>query len=295
MYFNRSNRLKLTPDYGTETITLRNQVSSGLTMEQAINYEFTGAAFNSMFVKNTLYLDSDPLTTDMEWTGTPKINLDYNATGNNFCQFNFQIYERRPDGTQDFVDRINYTDRNYTANSRRTANFKGQAHSHIFKAGDRIRLVITNLDTAPSDAPFLQTNPFVLPVLVNSDNNIFLNGSSYIELPVHSNNINQQNPFVISEQNKSLTGTPDEFSLNQNYPNPFNPSTTIQYNIAAGNLVQLKVYDLTGKEVKTLVNEFQMPGSYSVDFNANNLASGIYYYNIVSGNFNEVKKMILIK
>jgi photosystem II stability/assembly factor-like uncharacterized protein len=85
------------------------------------------------------------------------------------------------------------------------------------------------------------------------------------------------------------------FSLAQNYPNPFNPGTTISYNLPADSKVSLRVFDLTGKEVAELVNGLQTQGSHSVNFNAKNLSSGIYFYRITAGNYNEVKKMILVK
>jgi len=93
---------------------------------------------------------------------------------------------------------------------------------------------------------------------------------------------------------------PKEFTLEQNYPNPFNPTTTISYSIPIVETqnftsVQLKVYDVLGKEVSTLVNEEKSVGSYEVNFNANNLASGIYYYNLTAGVFSETKKMLLLK
>jgi hypothetical protein len=103
---------------------------------------------------------------------------------------------------------------------------------------------------------------------------------------------------------------PEECSLSQNYPNPFNPTTTINYTIPevisnpAGRernlFVTLKVYNVLGKEVATLVNEQKQPGVYSVEFNSHsdkdqNLSSGVYYYNISAGDYNESKKMILLK
>jgi 5'-nucleotidase / UDP-sugar diphosphatase len=81
----------------------------------------------------------------------------------------------------------------------------------------------------------------------------------------------------------------------RNYPNPFNPSTTIQYTLEQQENVKLVVYDILGKEVKTLVNESQAPGIYNVVFNAGNLASGFYFYTITAGDFHEIKKMILLK
>ncbi len=90
-----------------------------------------------------------------------------------------------------------------------------------------------------------------------------------------------------------------EFHLSQNYPNPFNPSTLIRYEI--GDIrretqhVSLRVYDILGRVVATLVNKEQSAGSYQVKFNASGLTSGIYYYQIKSGSFVETKKMIILK
>lgn len=89
--------------------------------------------------------------------------------------------------------------------------------------------------------------------------------------------------------------SPNSYNLAQNYPNPFNPLTTIQYSIPQGGHVSLKVYDILASEVATLVNEGKEIGVYSVTFDASHLASGIYFYRIQSGSFNQVKKMILIK
>jgi hypothetical protein len=88
---------------------------------------------------------------------------------------------------------------------------------------------------------------------------------------------------------------PTEFALSQNYPNPFNPTTRISYQLAKDSYVTLKVYDLLGREVATLVNKNMKAGKYSVDFNASNLATGIYFYKLTAGDFNAVRKMILLK
>ncbi|NOX18959.1 MAG: T9SS type A sorting domain-containing protein [Chlorobi bacterium] len=86
-----------------------------------------------------------------------------------------------------------------------------------------------------------------------------------------------------------------DFRLKQNYPNPFNPSTTVEYSIPEGSFVTLRVFNVIGKEVATLVNEFQPAGTYRSDFNAVNLPSGTYFVTLRSGNFSETKKMSLIK
>ncbi|MBT8381239.1 MAG: T9SS type A sorting domain-containing protein, partial [Ignavibacteria bacterium] len=87
----------------------------------------------------------------------------------------------------------------------------------------------------------------------------------------------------------------DNFVLEQNYPNPFNPTTTIEYTISNSQFVSLKVYDVLGNEITTLVNEVKSTGTYEVTFKADGLPSGTYFYQLKAGPFSETKKMILIK
>jgi len=105
--------------------------------------------------------------------------------------------------------------------------------------------------------------------------------------------------FEYSEIIEVVVGTPTEFSLGQNYPNPFNPSTTIKYQIPELSFVTLKVYDVLGNEIVTLVNEEEPAGEYEVEFSssggANDLSSGIYFYQIKAGSYIETKKMILLR
>jgi|GEM_PF-561309 len=108
------------------------------------------------------------------------------------------------------------------------------------------------------------------------------NGGTIVgPFPLGIGNINNQAPL--------------EYKLSQNYPNPFNPSTVISFGLPKAGNVKLVVFDLLGREVKTLVNEFRQSGNYTVDFNAANFASGVYFYKIESGSFNETKKMLLVK
>jgi Secretion system C-terminal sorting domain len=88
---------------------------------------------------------------------------------------------------------------------------------------------------------------------------------------------------------------PGTFQLQQNYPNPFNPSTTISFSLSRAANTSLKVYDMLGREVATLVNGYTPSGSHDVQFKATNLASGFYFYKLTSGSFTEVKKMMLLK
>jgi hypothetical protein len=88
---------------------------------------------------------------------------------------------------------------------------------------------------------------------------------------------------------------PTEIKLTQNYPNPFNPTTTLEFEIPNSGLVSLDVYNVLGQKVSTLIKEFKKAGSYKVDFNASNLASGIYYYRLESNGLILTKKMVLMK
>jgi hypothetical protein len=95
--------------------------------------------------------------------------------------------------------------------------------------------------------------------------------------------------------NEVVIGVPGKFFLSQNYPNPFNPVTKIAYDILISGKVRLKIYDNTGRELITLVEEFKEAGYYTVEFNGSRYASGIYYYKLESGNFISTKKMVLVK
>jgi hypothetical protein len=90
-------------------------------------------------------------------------------------------------------------------------------------------------------------------------------------------------------------GVPVSFDLAQNYPNPFNPTTNINFSIQQSGLVTLKVFNILGQEVATLVNQNMQPGNYSVDFNASELSSGVFVYQITAGTFTSTKKMMLLK
>lgn len=99
-----------------------------------------------------------------------------------------------------------------------------------------------------------------------------------------------QNPVSVEDE-----FVVDQFKLEQNYPNPFNPSTRISYSVPATTDVNLKVFDIMGNEVATLVNKEQPAGNYQIDFDASNLSGGVYFYQLTTNSFVDTKKMILIK
>ncbi len=88
---------------------------------------------------------------------------------------------------------------------------------------------------------------------------------------------------------------PEEYSLGQNYPNPFNPETKIEFAIPKNGMVSIRLYDITGREVSTILNREMSKGSYTVDFNASSISTGVYFYKLVSGSFSAAKKMMVIK
>jgi len=100
----------------------------------------------------------------------------------------------------------------------------------------------------------------------------------------------KDNPNSVKEEE-----LPSEYKLEQNYPNPFNPTTSIEYQVASIENVTLKVYDILGREIATLLNEVKHPGNYKLEFNASNLPSGVYFYRLNAGGFSESKKMILLR
>ncbi|HJY63221.1 MAG TPA: T9SS type A sorting domain-containing protein, partial [Ignavibacteria bacterium] len=88
---------------------------------------------------------------------------------------------------------------------------------------------------------------------------------------------------------------PDGFALLQNYPNPFNPVTKIKFNIPLTSNVSIRIFDIQGRVITTLVNDKLNGGTYETEWNAINTSSGVYFYRIESGNYTETKKMILVK
>ena len=97
----------------------------------------------------------------------------------------------------------------------------------------------------------------------------------------------------LKEEQKTVS--PVKFGLYQNYPNPFNPSTTIKFDISTRSKVDLRIYDIIGREIAVLISETKEPGSYSVKFNASNLSSGIYFYRLAQSDVVITKKMTLLK
>ena len=101
--------------------------------------------------------------------------------------------------------------------------------------------------------------------------------------------------LITDVNDKRQSGSPEEFFLSQNFPNPFNPSTTISYQIPEPGFVSLKVFDVLGNNIMTLVNEEKPAGKYEFNFNSSGIPSGIYFYQLVAGQYSETRKMCFIR
>ncbi|MBS3945057.1 MAG: T9SS type A sorting domain-containing protein, partial [Melioribacter sp.] len=123
-----------------------------------------------------------------------------------------------------------------------------------------------------------------------------------VEREVASNKIDTLKFIVtgangIMEEKEILIGytIPAEFKLEQNYPNPFNPSTKIEYQLPKDGRVTIKVFNVLGQEVRTLLDEVKSAGYYTIEFKSNGLSSGIYFYSLFTENYKMIKKMVLLK
>jgi hypothetical protein len=144
-------------------------------------------------------------------------------------------------------------------------------------------------------------------VNVDAAGNVMVVNSSFEAFRMYSppdgaNSYTTNSPIQIDVDNgtvvsvNQITNTvPSEYSLEQNYPNPFNPSTIINFSISTSEFVTMTIYNALGQEVSTVVNESLNAGSYEVNFNAENLVSGMYIYKITAGSFTSTKKMLLLK
>ncbi len=120
---------------------------------------------------------------------------------------------------------------------------------------------------------------------VSGSDNLVIKGSNFFNLK------SQQSTPVNSKTNK----LPLSYSLMQNYPNPFNPVTRIEYSIPTEGYVSISIYNMLGEKVKQLVDETKSPGNYFIDWDASGFSSGIYFYNIKSGNYSESRKLTLLR
>lgn len=112
--------------------------------------------------------------------------------------------------------------------------------------------------------------------------------NQYVEFP-------EFDPITVAMSTVAGAGLPGTYALNQNYPNPFNPTTQIAFDLAKSSHVELTIYNVLGQEVTTLVNRDMEAGSHTIEWDASSVSSGVYFYRIQAGDFNQTKKMMLLK
>lgn len=147
------------------------------------------------------------------------------------------------------------------------------------------------------ELPGAQDSIYTITSAIMDDSGIYIcevTNTVATELTLYSKQIDLKvgNPVGLCDDDTEL---PASYQLVNNYPNPFNPSTKINYSIPKRSNIVIKVYDMLGKEIAILVNEEKIPGNYEVEFNGNHLSSGIYFYRLKAGEFEQTKKMILMK
>jgi hypothetical protein len=166
--------------------------------------------------------------------------------------------------------------------------------------GTRVDYLTIKYGPAGGPMQWLQTYNFTSSgynscssVAVDNYGNVFITGFSQNNSPTYDiATIKYSQRVAISNTKNTI---PLEFNLHQNYPNPFNPSTNIRFDIPEDADVKIVVYDILGKEVQILADEFKWAGSYEINFDANSFSSGTYFYSLEAGDFKSIKKMVLVK
>jgi hypothetical protein len=158
-----------------------------------------------------------------------------------------------------------------------TAILLGSVYGEIKKS--------TDAGVSFTSIPFVSQNGITSMNFINSMTGWIMGAGGMI---VKTNDLLTGNVEIVSQ-------TPTNFNLSQNYPNPFNPTTKISYALPKSGIVTLRVYDILGRDIVTLVNEYKNAGNYTVDFTSSNYTSGVYFYKLEVNGISEVKKMLLLK
>lgn len=201
------------------------------------------------------------------------------------------------------VDNINFALRKFNAAGNAIVygtivdgngkNVEGAVASLVDENGEVVNSTVSDLDGS-----------FILEGLLSGSYQLVSSTVDYSDAGINNVTLESANNYlnidvVLSADAltsiKSETNIVTNYALSQNYPNPFNPTTVINYQLPSSGFVTVKVFNVIGKEVATLVNEFQQSGNYSKEFSAGELNSGVYFYTIKAGNFTATKKMIFLK
>ena len=206
-----------------------------------------------------------------------------------------------PDGNQLWVSKYNGTSGEYDIATSVKVDFKGDVYvtGYSFDFDTKENYATVKYNSAGSEIWVQVYNgasdgsDIASALFTDANDNVYVTGYSY-----DGPNSVDYVTFKYSQTvgiNQISGSVVNGYELKQNYPNPFNPVTNLEFGIAKLGYVSLKIYDILGKEITTLVNENLNPGTYSVEFDAGNLTSGIYFYRLQVGKFSEARRMILLK
>jgi predicted acyl esterase len=285
LYITRDG-LSQSPPSDSATLPFSLLYDSSYTPAMAWDDLYGGSAFMSAFTSTTSRLMSDVLERDIEVTGIPSGRIFVQSDASKF-QTHVRFYDVTPVDTGRiwrFMSRsVNGIRLNASGETHEIA-IEGTALSHFVPAGHRIGVEITSLDTLRIGGT-LHSN--TVPYFLSSQSRLLSSPSSasYIEIPVDIS-------VAVAEKHPTI---PEDYVLLQNYPNPFNPSTTIEFSLPRASNVTLKVFNVLGEVVATLVNEELNVGTYTTQWNATSATSGVYFYRLQARDFVETKKLLLLK
>jgi hypothetical protein len=255
-----------------------NDTSGYATYNISIDY---GSLFFSL--PNELYIVKRTDRTG-KWTclNTTRVGTVLTATGlTDFCDFGIAGTDVQPVELSSFVSSVNGRNIELNWSTSTEANNSGFdiERSSVSGSWTKVGNVAGNGTTSTGHS------------YSYTDRNVATGNYSYRLKQIDFNG----NFEYFNLSNEVIIGIPTKFDLSQNYPNPFNPSTKISFDLPVDGKVSFKIYDMSGKELMTLVNEVKTAGYYSVSFNASSLSSGVYFYSLSADNFTATKKMMLIK
>lgn len=227
-----------------------------------------------------------PDTTINLYCVSQKTRQNFNATNFYIAGSQGKIYKSTDNGATWLLKNSG------TTNTLRSIFFSGNDSGAVSGDNGTVRMTTNGGDTWFTDPYF---------------NNVTGNITSISQMPRSSRTLtalsNNNTLYIASEDsniviigiNQLSSEVPNEFSLSQNYPNPFNPNTNIRLHLNKSGFVKLLVYDISGKEVETLVSQVLKAGIYEVDWNGSRHSSGVYFYKVITDDFIQTKKMVLVK
>ena len=277
-------------------VSMNNATSGG----DVVYHNFTDQTTGNLYMAFMFSVDS------MSSTASYGYNIGFNPMGGQTNHNTLLYIQKITSSTFNFgINKNSGTAAVYSTNTYNTNTTYLIVLKYSFVSGtnnDSVKVFIFSSGVPASEpsvpAAFSATGADVSDIgQVILSNSYAQNGLKYSSVKVDG--IRVGTTWATSKLNTSVKNIsseiPDAYKLFQNYPNPFNPSTIIKFQILESRFVSLKVFDILGKEIATLVNETLQPGVYETSFSIDRLESGVYFYRLNAGNYNETKKMILMK